>query len=509
MSEYATSIFSFLAVAFVIAIGIALLCIGVMYVVDIRQKQHAIRRNYPVIGRFRYLFEHLGEFFRQYFFAMDREELPFNRAERGWAYRAAKNLDMSLAFGSTRDITKTGSYLFMNAGFPVMDNHAELPAPVTIGPFCREPYTTRSIINISAMSYGALSKPAVQALSAGAAQAGCWLNTGEGGLSPFHLEGGADVIFQIGTAKYGVRCADGSLDFDKLTRMGENPQVKMFEIKLSQGAKPGKGGILPAEKVTAEIAAIRGIPEGHASISPNGHTDIHCVADLLDRIHQIREATGKPVGIKFVMGEQSWINDLFSQIHERGIGSAPDFITLDSADGGTGAAPQPLLDYVGLALNDSLPWLVDQLQARGLRDRIKVIASGKLITPAKIAWALACGADFINTARGFMFSLGCIQAMQCNKNTCPTGVTTHNKELQYGLVPADKAQRVAQYHANTSKAVAIIAHSCGVSEPRQLRREHVRIVMENSLSIPLSQLHPAPLRWVDNTNAQNEASVTE
>ncbi len=509
MSDYTLNIFSGLAVLFVFVIGVGLLWVAGMYFTDKRQKSHAIRRNYPVIGRFRYLFEHLGEFFRQYFFAMDREELPFNRAERGWAYRAAKNLDTNLAFGSTLDLSKPGSYLFMNAGFPVQDEDALLPAPVTVGPFCREPYTTRSLINISAMSFGALSRPAVEALSAGAAQAGCWLNTGEGGLSPYHLSGGADIVMQIGTAKYGVRNDDGSLDFDKLKALGENPQIKMFEIKLSQGAKPGKGGILPAEKVTAEIAEIRGIPQGQASISPNGHHDIHNVTELLDRINEIREVTGKPVGFKFVMGEQRWINDLLVEIGQRGLAQAPDFITLDSATGGSGAAPQPLLDYMGLPINESLPWLVDQLEARGLRDRIKVIASGKLITPAKIAWALASGADFINTARGFMFSLGCIQAMQCNKNTCPTGVTTHNKELQYGLVPADKAQRVAQYHANTSHAVAVLAHSCGVPEPRQLRREHVRVVMANSLSMPLSELHPTPLRWVDPGKSKNVHEAQE
>ncbi len=486
----ALDLLNLLAVTFVFIVGLGALWVAVLFVVDITQQTHTIRRNYPVIGRFRYFFEHLGEFFRQYFFALDREELPFNRAERRWVYRAAKDVDRNLAFGSTRDLSPTGTVMFLNDAFPTLEEDAASSTPITIGPYCPAPYTTHSLFNISGMSYGAISRPAVTALSHGAAAAGCWLNTGEGGLSEYHLQGGADLVFQIGTAKYGVRNEAGHLDDDKLKAVAAHDQVKMFEIKLSQGAKPGKGGILPAVKVSAEIAQIRGIPEGQASISPNGHPDIRSPDDLLDMIERIRRVTGKPVGFKTVVGEQTWLLELCRRIQARGLERAPDFITVDSADGGSGAAPQPLLDYVGLPLKESLAWLVDLLIKHGLRERIKVIASGKLITPSMVAWALAIGADFATSARGFMFALGCIQALQCNKNTCPTGVTTHNPKLQRGLNPVDKATRVAHYHKNMTYGVGMIAHACGVPEPRQLRRKHVRVVMENGLSIPLNELHP-------------------
>lgn len=459
------------------------------YIVDVRQTRHTVRRNFPVIGRFRYFFEHLGEFFRQYFFAMDREEMPFNRAERAWAYKAAKQANTMIAFGSTRRLDVPGTVLFVNSPFPALKNSFAAPAEITIGEHCRHPYTTDSLINISGMSYGALSKPAVRALSHGAKLAGCWMNSGEGGISPFHLESGCDLVAQIGTAKYGVRTVDGQLDENKLKAIAAHEQVRMFEIKLSQGAKPGKGGILPAAKVNAEIAVIRGIAEGEDSISPNGHTDIRSVDDLLDMIARVRAVTGKPVGFKTVLGGVDWIQDLCHEIMLRGVESAPDFITLDGAEGGTGAAPQPLMDYMGLPLNQALPMLVDTLDEFNLRPRIRVIASGKLINPDRVAWALSTGADFVVSARGFMFALGCIQALQCNANTCPTGITTHNTKLQNGLVVKDKALRVAQYVGSMVQEVGVLAHSCGVNEPRELRRHHARIVQPSGAAILLSDLY--------------------
>ncbi len=484
---------------FIFVIASAVLGIIVLYILDKSQKKHAIRHNYPVIGRFRYLFEHLGEFFRQYFFALDREEMPFNRAERSWVYRAAKNIDNTAAFGSTRDLHPVGTVLFVNCPFPTLGEDAAVTAEITIGPYCSSPYTTNSVFNISGMSYGAISKPSVLALSNGARMAGCWQNTGEGGLSPYHLEGGADLVFQIGTAKYGVRDQVGNLNNDKLREVAAHDRVKMFEIKLSQGAKPGKGGILPGGKVTEEIAKIRGIPDGTDSISPNRHPDINSVDDLLDIIERVRSVTGKPVGFKTVVGAYGWLDNLFETINKRGIQSAPDFITIDSADGGTGAAPMSLIDYMGLPVKESLPMVVDKLVDHGLRDRVKVIASGKLITPAEVAWALCVGADFVTSARGFMFSLGCIQALQCNKNTCPTGITTHNPKLQAGLDPTVKAERVKNYVLNMVREIGVISHSCGVPEPRQLRRFHARIVTADGRSIPLDELFPeheppAPLK---------------
>jgi glutamate synthase domain-containing protein 2 len=259
---------------------------------------------------------------------------------------------------------------------------------------------------------------------------------------------------------------------------------------MSQGAKPGKGGMLPGAKVDEEISRIRGIPVGIDSISPNRHPEIKCNDDLLDMIHHIRQLTGKPVGFKAVIGDKTWIRTLCADIVRRGMEYAPDFITVDSADGGTGAAPASLIDYVGMPIHESLPVVVDSLVETGLRERIKVVASGKLIIPAEVAWALCIGADFITSARGFMFALGCIQALQCNQNTCPTGITTHDKKLQKGLVAEQKSGRVANYIRNIEYEVGLIAHSCGVRSPRELNRRHARMVLEDGHSVPLSELWP-------------------
>jgi len=491
--ELVNQILGLLAYTFVIAVGLAVIGIAILYVVDVTQTTHAIRRNYPVIGRFRYLFEELGEFFRQYFFAMDREEMPFNRAERSWVYRAAKGADSTVAFGSTRDLSRAGTPVFVNCAWPTLGEDAAMPQLVTVGAgTCRQPYSTERMFHISGMSFGAISRPAIQALSNGARMAGCWLNTGEGGLSPYHLEGGADIVFQIGTAKYGVRKPDGSLDEDHLREIAEHAQVRMFEIKLSQGAKPGKGGMLPGVKVTAEIAAVRGIPVGEDSDSPNRHVDIGSTTELLDFIERVREITGKPVGFKTVIGAHRWLEDLCSEAAARGPTAGPDFITVDSGDGGTGAAPMPLMDCVGLTVRESLPLVIDILTEAGMRDRVKVIVSGKMIIPSAVAAAFCMGADFVVSARGFMFALGCIQAMKCNQNTCPTGITTHDKRLQRGLVPVDKAERVKRYQQQMETEVGMIAHSCGVSEPRHLRRYHCRVVQANGRSVPMDKLFPYP-----------------
>jgi glutamate synthase domain-containing protein 2 len=483
-------ILNLFATLFVFAIGLAVLMVIVIYFIDITQTTHAIRRNYPVIGRFRWMFEEMGEFFRQYFFAMDREEMPFNRAERSWVYRAAKGVDSMVAFGSTRELLKPGTAVFVNCPWPTLDQDAAPTTPVTIGPYAQHPYTTDRVFHVSAMSFGAISRPAVLALSNGCRMAGCWMNTGEGGLSPYHLEGGADLVYQIGTAKYGVRDRHGQLDDERLKTLAAHEQVRMFEIKLSQGAKPGKGGILPGAKVTPEIAEIRGIPVGEDSISPNRHPDIDSAAALLDMIARIRRVTGKPVGFKTVVGAYGWLEDIFREASARGLESAPDFITVDSGDGGTGAAPMALIDNVGLPVRESLPLVVDILVKTGMRNRVKVIVSGKLINPVQVAWALCVGADFAVSARGFMFSLGCIQAMKCNKNTCPTGITTHDEKLQRGLVPEDKAMRVMRYQQKMEQEVGVIAHSCGVNEPRGLRRFHCRIMQPDGKSIPLDELYP-------------------
>lgn len=431
-----------------------------------------------------------GHFFRSHAGANDREELPFNRAERESVYHTAARKSSIAAFGSTRDLNIPDTPIFANSQYPTLDHDAVKPQPVTVGPYAARPYTVSSIFNISAMSYGAISPVAVEALSKGAKLAECWLNTGEGGLAPAHLSGGCDIVFQIGTAKYGVRDEHGNLSDDKLRAIAAHPEVKMIEIKLAQGAKPGKGGILPGAKVTAEIAAIRGIPPGRDSISPNRHPEIGSPEELLDMVAHIRTVTGLPVGFKTVISEPESIQELCRAIKARGVEHAPDFITLDGGDGGTGASPMALMDNVGLQLKDSLPMLMETLIEHDLKDRIPVIASGKLITAASVAWALCAGASFVNSARGFMFSMGCVQSLKCDKNICPTGITTMDPRLQTRLNPAEKHVKVANYKLGMENDVATIAHSCGVAEPRQLRPHHVWIVSNDGPPRRLSDMHP-------------------
>ncbi|WP_397541776.1 glutamate synthase-related protein [Roseovarius salis] len=480
-----------LAVIFIAVVGLLALAGIVLFVMDRTQTGDAIRRNYPVIGRFRHIFSQLGEFFRQYFFAMDREELPFNRAQREWVGRASRGEGNTVAFGSTRNVSVPGTPIFANDAFPPLDDMYAKTDPLTIGPKARHPFAAPSLFNISGMSYGAISKPAVQALSRGAGQAGIWMNTGEGGLSPYHLEGGCDLVFQIGTAKYGVRHDDGRMSDARLREIAGHDAVRMFELKLSQGAKPGKGGILPAAKITPEIARIRGVPVGQDSISPNRHREAATFQELLGLIGHIREVTGKPTGLKTAVGSEEGMEALFEAIVEQGADHAPDFITIDGGEGGTGAAPMPLIDLVGMPMREALPRVVDIRDRHGLKERIRIIASGKLINPGDVAWAICAGADFVTSARGFMFSLGCIQALKCNRNTCPTGVTTHDPRFQKGLVVEDKCVKVARYARSITREVETIAHSVGVSEPRQMRRRHVRIVQSDGSSVPFNQLLPS------------------
>lgn len=475
------TLFAFAVILFVVFI----------FIQDVTQKKHGVLRNYPVIGHLRYFFEQLGEYFRQYFFAGDRDEMPFNRSTRGWVYRLAKNEGGTVGFGSTYDLHLPGALIFVNHPFPVLEEE-RLPTPSLIlgENHCKQPFEAKSLVNISGMSFGAISAPAVRALSRGSAVAGCWMDTGEGGLSPYHLEGGGDIIMQIGTAKYGVRDAHGELSAERLVELSK--VVKAFEIKLSQGAKPGKGGVLPGKKVTPEIARIRGIPEGRDSISPNRHRDISDINQLLDKVAYIRDLTGRPVGVKTAIGGWTFLNDLADAVHRRGLEFAPDFLVVDGGEGGSGAAPQALADHMSLSIEEALPRVVDSLIESGLRQRVRVVASGKLVTSARAAWALCVGADFINTARGFMFSLGCIQALRCHTNTCPTGIATHSHRLQRALVVEEKYLRVANYANNMNREIDMIAHSCGVRHARELRREHVRIVQANCQSIALNMIYPYP-----------------
>ena len=472
------------------AAGIVMLILFVMFVQDVFQKENSVRRNFPVIGRLRYFLQNLGIYFRQYFFANDREELPFNRSTRNWIEQMANGEGGIIGFGSPSDMSEPGSIIFVNSPYPRLDEDSKPSPSLVIGPGCDQPFEAKRIVNISGMSFGALSSVAVRALSKGAAGAGVWMNTGEGGLSSYHLEGDCDRIFQIGTAKYGVRDSAGQLCDTRLREVSAH--VNAFEIKLAQGAKPGKGGILPAAKVSEEIARIRGIPVHQASRSPNRHLDINTPDDLLDMVARVRDVTGRPVGFKTVISDTRFPEMLCDAILRRGIEHAPDFMTIDGGDGGSGAAPQVLADHVGLSLSESLPIAVDTLIRAGLRDRMRVIASGKLIASPKAAWALCMGADFVVSARGFMFALGCIQSLQCHKDTCPTGITTHNPRLQKGLVVTDKSKRVATYAIGMNNDLDVIAHSCGLANAREFRREHARIVERAGYSRLLSDIFPYP-----------------
>ncbi len=454
---------------------IALMLAGliVLYLHDRRQTAHTILRNYPVVGYFRYFAETLGEYMRQYQYLPDWAERPFNRLERAWVYRSAKGVSNLRSFGSEN----VPAFVFRNAAFPVLDEERQPWASKQIGTSqgpgaCLYPFTPGSFFNISGMSYGALSHAAVSALSRGAKLAGIWMATGEGGLAPYHLEGGCDVIMQMGTAKYGVRDAQGNLSEDRLREIAAHEQVRAFEVKLAQGAKPGKGGILPGVKVTAEIARIRGIPVGQDSISPNRHRDIGNVRELGRFVDRVRGVTGKPVGVKFVVGDPDFLDEWFRDCVAYPEG-CPDYVQVDGGEGGTGAAPAPLIDYVGLPITEALPLVAHARDRLGLKSRIRFVAAGKLVTPDKVAWALCMGADFVSSARGFMFSLGCVQAMKCGTGRCPTGVTSSQERLIAGLDPADKAVRVARYARQVREEVEIIAHSCGLVDPTGFLPKHV------------------------------------
>jgi glutamate synthase domain-containing protein 2 len=459
-----------------IMLALTLAALAAIYLHDRRQHQHTILRNYPVIGHVRYFAETWGEYMRQYHYLPDWSERPFNRLERSWVYRSAKGVSNLVSFGSEN----VPPFVFRNAAFPVLEEEKhQFPGKligIASGPgACREPYFAPSFFNISGMSYGALSHAAVSALSRGAKLAGIWMATGEGGLAPYHLDGGCDLVMQMGTAKYGVRDAAGQLSEARLREITAHPEVKMFEVKLAQGAKPGKGGILPGVKVTREIAAIRGIPAGQDSISPNRHLDIGSVRELGLFVERLRSVTGKPAGVKFVVGDPAFLDEWFADCvaHPEG---CPDYVQVDGGEGGSGAAPAPLFDYVGLPITEALPLVVAARARHGLHDRVRIVAAGKLITPDKVAWALCMGADFVSSARGFMFSMGCIQAMKCGSGKCPTGVTAADPKLIAGLDPADKCVRVARYARRVREEVEMIAHSCGLTDPTGFLPRHVTAI---------------------------------
>ena len=451
------------------------------------QKAHTLSHNFPVIGHLRYLFESVGPEIRQYFVANNREELPFNRIERGWIYASAKKENNYEGFGTDRDIYAHQHIFINNAMMPfkIDKNHPNsidksfLPCAKVMGEFNKRkrPYRPASIINVSAMSFGSLSAKAVESLNKGVKLANAYHNTGEGGLSPYHKHGG-DVIFHFGTGYFGVRDKEGNFSMEKLvTLVNENPFIRAIEVKLSQGAKPGKGGVLPAAKISKEIAEIRNVEVGKDVLSPPNHSAFSTVQEMVNFIEEIAENTGLPVGIKAAIGKLGQWEELTNIMLKTGKG--PDFIAVDGGEGGTGAAPPSFADHV------SLPWvygfsdLYKLFKSKRLTERVVFIGSGKLGFPGKAAMAFAMGADCINVAREAMMSIGCIQAQVCHTNRCPSGVATQSKWLQNGINVPLKSERLAQYFKTFRKELIEITHAAGYEHPCEFKMSDVDVNVDD------------------------------
>lgn len=466
--------------------GVVLAVVGVVAIYDIAQKKHAILRNFPVIGHFRYWIEAIGPELRQYIVAANDEERPFNRDQRIWVYASSKNQNNYFGFGSDNDMERTSNYLIINHNaFPITSPHPgdsgydaqhSIPCAKVLGGYRqrKKAFRPASVINISGMSYGSLSGPAIEALNRGAATAGCLQSTGEGGISPYHLNG-ADLVWQVGTGYFGCRTVDGEFSMSRLKDTIEKyPQVKAIEIKLSQGAKPGAGGILPKSKITAEIAEIRGIPRDRDCVSPAAHSAFQDVDSLLDFIEAIADETGRPVGIKSAVGQLEFWTELAEKIEASG--RAPDFITIDGGEGGTGAGPLVFTDHVARPFKKGFSLVEKILRERDLSDRIVLFGSGKLGFPDSAVFAFALGCDMINIARESMFAIGCIQAQKCHNNHCPTGVATQNRWLTRGLDPRLKSERVANYLITLRKEILALSHACGVLHPALITAAHLEIM---------------------------------
>ncbi len=429
------------------------------------QKSHTILRNFPVLGYFRYFFESISPEIQQYFIEKSTDGKPFSRNHRALVYRRAKNVNATHPFGTQMNINDD-HYEAIRHSIYAIEPAEDFPRVMIGSSLCKQPYSA-SVLNISAMSFGSLSQNAILALNKGAKKGNFYHNTGEGGLSDYHLQGGADIVWQIGTGYFGCRTPEGDFSPEEFKKRAGIPQVKMIELKLSQGAKPGHGGVLPAAKNTEEIARIRGVKPHTTIISPPSHKTFSDAKGLVRFIGKMRElADGKPVGFKLCVGRTEEFIDLCKEMKKEGIW--PDFITVDGAEGGTGAAPLEFSDSVGIPLEPALIFVHSTLKKYGLRDEVRVIASGKVLTAFSILRMRALGADICNSARAFMFSIGCIQALRCNTNDCPAGVATQNKMLMKGLVVTDKAERVYNFHHNTIKAVLELLGACGITHTEDI-----------------------------------------
>lgn len=443
------------------------------------QRHHTILRNFGLIGQGRYLIESIGPEMRQYLYASDREERPFNRLERQNVYRKSKNVDSAVSLGTVLDYDSSEIKL-RHSVFPTPEAE-RYPYSVTFGEerAVPDPYTIDKPLIISAMSYGALGSNAVRALARGAAMAGIPMNTGEGGYPKYHLMEKADLIFQMGTAKFGVRTENGELDEQALADLAALPQIKMIEIKFSQGAKPGKGGLLPKEKISAEIAELRRIPMDKDVISPPYHSECVDLPSTVAFIGRVQSLVPIPVGIKMCIGSLPEVFQLIEEMKRQDV--FPDWIAVDGGEGGTGAAPGAFIDWVGMPLWPALYGVAHLLEDAGVRGRTKLLAAGKLIDAGRQAIAFALGADAIYTARGFMFAIGCIQARECANNTCPVGITTHDPDLQAGLVPEVKSHRVRHYVENTLHELDELTVAMGKSCPTQLTLDNLYVPAGSNL----------------------------
>lgn len=436
---------------------------------DVTQRNHAILRNYPVIGHLRFLMESFRPEIRQYVIEGDQDELPFSRQDRALVYQRAKGVEDKRPFGTIENVYGSGYSWLTHSATPVANTDSDFRVRIG-GPACLQPYSA-SLYNISAMSFGALSGNAILALGRGAKKAGFAQDSGEGGISPYHRQGGGDLIFQIASGYFGCRNDDGSFSPPKFAALASDPQVKMIEIKLSQGAKPGHGGMLPAAKISAEIAQTRGIPMGVDCISPPAHGMFSTPIGLMEFIRQLRDLSGgKPVGFKLCIGHRREFLSMIKAMLETGI--RPDFIVIDGAEGGTGAAPVEFANRVGMPMIEGLTFVHNALRGAGIRDEIRIGVAGKIISAYDIARALALGADWCNSGRGFMFAIGCIQAQACHTNKCPVGIATQDKLRQRALDVADKSERVVRFHRNTMHALGEIAGAAGLRDPSDFMPYH-------------------------------------
>lgn len=455
--------------------------LALLGVYDLIQRRHSLWRNYPVLARLRWLAEELHPFLRSYIVESDTEGRPFNREDRAMVYRRSKDVSSVEPFGSQLDIDKP-PYEWLSHSIVARHGLDEDPRVLVGASGTPKPYSA-SVLNISAMSFGSLGPHAIEALNRGAAKGGFYHDTGEGGVSRYHKAGGGDLVWELGSGYFGCRAKDGSFDPERFKDVAASDQIKMIEIKLSQGAKPGHGGVLPGAKVTPEIAEARGIPVGQTCFSPPAHTAFSTPNQMMEWVAQLRDMSGgKPVGMKLCVGNRWEVLAICKAI--LGTGIKPDFIVVDGAEGGSGAAPAEFMDHVGAPLRQGLVLVRNALVGCGLKDEIRLAASGKQISAFNMAASMALGADWINTARGFMFSLGCIQSLNCHNNKCPTGIATTDPSRQRGLVVSDKAERVYNFHRNTLKALMEVVGATGCSHPSEMTPRHVMHRLTQDLAAP-------------------------